>query len=133
MGVNSIRLAKQTIKSSFNTVLLRVVYNTNRPLNGFVKHVTPLHELTNLVYAFSCHCRNDCVGRTSQHFHVRREQHVTKRVLFNDEAKPKRDQSSIHEHHQNNSSCSENYMDSRFEILYIERNTYHLCSRISIH
>ena len=44
MGVNYVRLAKQAsqaIKSSYNSVSLRVVYNTNRPLNGIVKDATP--------------------------------------------------------------------------------------------
>ena len=80
MGVNSVRLARQAIKSSYNNVSLRVVYKTNRPLNGIVKYVTPPHELSNVVYVFSCHCGNDYVGRTSQRFHVRREQHVTKKL-----------------------------------------------------
>ena len=83
MGENSIRLAKQAslaIKSTFNSVSLRVVYNTNRPLNGIVKDATPTHDLSNVVYIFKCHCGNDYVGRTSQRFHVRREQHVTKKL-----------------------------------------------------
>ena len=132
MGVNSVRLARQAsqaIKSSFNSVLLRVVFNTNRPLNGIVKDATPPHELSNVVYVFSCHCGNDYVGRTSQRFHVRREQHVTKKLkkfIFNDEAKPKGDQSSIHEHLLNNPVCAKNYMDSRFKIVSRARNTYHL-------
>ena len=55
------------------------MYNNNRPLNGVVKDVTSYHELSNVVYVFSCHCGNDYVGRTSQRFHVRRKQHVTKK------------------------------------------------------
>ena len=79
MGENSIRLAKQAslaIKSTFNSVLLRVVYNTNCPLNGIVKDATPTHDLSNVVYIYKCHCGNDYIGRTSQRFHVRREQHL---------------------------------------------------------
>ena len=66
---NSIRLAKQAslaIKSSFNSVLLRVVYNTNCPLNEIVKDATPTHDLSNVVYVYKCHCRNDYIGQTSQ-------------------------------------------------------------------
>ena len=79
MCENSIRLAKQAslaIKSTFNSVLLRVVYNTNCPLNGIVKDATPTHDLSNVVYIYKCHCGNDYIGRTSQRFHVRREQHL---------------------------------------------------------
>ena len=60
MGENSIRLAKQAslaIKSIFNSVSLRVVYNTNRPLNGIVKDATPTNELSNVVYIFKCMLR----------------------------------------------------------------------------
>ena len=102
--------------------------NTNRSLNGIVKDATAPHELSNVVYVFSCHCRNDCVGRTSQQFHVKREQHVTKKAnvfIFNGEAKPKGDQLSIHEHLLNNPSSAENYMDSKFKILFRARNIYH--------
>ena len=83
MGLTSIRLARQAsqaIKSSYNSVLLCVVYNTNRLLNGIDKDATFPHKLRNVLYVFSIHCGNDYVGRTSQRFHVRREQHVTKKV-----------------------------------------------------
>ena len=85
IGENSIRLAKQAsleIKSTFNSVSLRVVYNTNCPLNGIVKDATPTHDLSNVIYIFKCRSGNDYVGQTSQCFHVRSEQHVTKKVYF---------------------------------------------------
>ena len=66
---------------------------------------------------------------TSQRFHDSREQHVTKklkRFIFNDDVKPKGEQSSIHEHLFNNPICAENYLDSRFDILSRAKNTYHL-------
>ena len=53
MEKNSIRLAKQAslaIKFTFNSILLRVEYNTNRLLNGIVKDATPTHYLSNIVY-----------------------------------------------------------------------------------
>ena len=78
-GENSIRpfkLASLAIKSTFYSVSLRVVYNTNCPLNGTVKDAT--HDLKNVVYIFKCYCENDYEGRTSQSFHVRREQYVKK-------------------------------------------------------
>ena len=67
--------------------------------------------------------------KTPQRFHVRREHHVTKklkRFIFNDNVKPKGEQSSTHEHLLNNPICAENYLDSRFKILSRARNTYHL-------
>ena len=80
MGVKSIKLARQAsqvIKLQFNSFLLCVVYNTKYPLNGIGKYAP--HELSNVVYVvFSCHCGSDYVDCTSQQFHVRQEQHVTK-------------------------------------------------------
>ena len=85
MSENSIRLAKQASlakKISFNSVSLRVVYNTNRPPNRIVKHATPTHILSDVVYILNCHCGDDYVDRTSQCFHVRRVQHVMKNLYF---------------------------------------------------
>ena len=94
-----------------------------------VKDATPTNDLSNVVYIFKFHFGNDYVGRTSHRFHVRWEQHVTKklkRFIFNGDVKPKGEQSSIHEHLLNNPSCDENYLSSRFEILFRARNSYHL-------
>ena len=91
-------------------------------------------HISNVVYVFSCHCRNDCVGRTSQQFHVKREQHVTKKAkmfIFNGEAKPKGDQLSIHELLLNNPKKTTWTVDSKSyrEQETLSRNT----SRIAIH
>ena len=132
IGENSIGLAKQAslaIKSTFNSVSSCVVYNTNRPLNWIVKDATPTHDLNNVVCIFKCHCGNCYIGWTSQRFHVRQEQHVTKKLkkfIYNDDVKPKGEKSSIYEHLLNNPICAENYLDSTFEILSRARNTYHL-------
>ena len=132
MGENSIRIDKQAslaIKTNFNSVSLRVLYNTNRPINGIVKDATPTHDLSNVVYIFKCHCGNDYVGRVSQRFHVTREQHVgkkLKRFIFNGDVKSKGEQSSIHEHLLNNPVCAEKYLDSRLKILSRAKITFHL-------
>ena len=94
-----------------------------------MKVATKTHDLSNVVYIFKCNCGNDYVGRTSQRFHIRREQHVTKKLkifIFNDDVKPKSEQSPIHEHLLNNLICVENNLDSKFKILSRARNTYHL-------
>ena len=105
------------------------MYNTNRPLNGILKDATPTYDLIYVAYIFKCHCENDHVGRTSQHFHVRREQHIRnklKKLISNDDVKPKGKQSLIHEHLLKNPIYAEKYLDSRFEILSRARYTYHL-------
>ena len=79
MGVKSKTLAKQVshaIESTFNSVVLRVVYNTKRPLAGIVKDAIPPHELSNTVYV----CSNHYIGRAYQRFHVKRDQHVIKKL-----------------------------------------------------
>ena len=67
-----------------------------RPLNGIVKDATPTYDLSNVLFIFKFQCGSDYVGRTLQRFHVRREQHVTKMLFFNDDIKPKGEQSFIH-------------------------------------
>ena len=94
-----------------------------------MKDATKTHDLSNVVYIFKCNCVNDYVGRTSQRFHIRREQHVTKklkRFIFNDDVKHKGEQSPLHEHLLNNLICVENNLDSKLRILFRARNTYHL-------
>ena len=67
--------------------------------------------------------------KTAQYLNIFLIAHVTKklkRFIFNDDVKPKGEQSSIHQHLLNNPVCAENYLDNRFEILSRARNTYHL-------
>ena len=61
------------------------MYNTNRPLAGIEKDVTSLHELNNVVYGY--YFGSNYIGRTSQRFHVRCDQHDTKvlKNVFNGE------------------------------------------------
>ena len=72
----------------------------NKP--GITKDATPTHDLNSAVYIFKYKKNggNDYVGRTSQRFYVRREQHVTKKLknIFDDEVKAKGEQSFVHEH-----------------------------------
>ena len=49
-------------------------------LYGIVKDATKTHDLSNVVHIFKYNCVNDYVVRTSQRFHIRREQHVTKKL-----------------------------------------------------
>ena len=51
---------------------------TDRPLTWIYKDVSTTQEKNNIIYKFSCHCGNDYVGKTSQRFHVRIDQHVLK-------------------------------------------------------
>ena len=57
---------------------LRTILYTDRPLSGNYKDVSPRQEKSNIIYKFSCHCGSDYVGKTSQSFYVRTNQHVPK-------------------------------------------------------
>ena len=98
MGKNSIRLAKQAylaVKFNIYWVQLRYLYITDHLLNGIVIDASFTHDFSNVEDIFKCHC--GVVGRTYIRFYVRREQHVTKkliRIIFNEDIKPKGEQSS---------------------------------------
>ena len=84
----------------FNIVVLRVVYNTNRPVTGVVKDATPAHKLSNVVYMYICHCVKNYIACTSQRFHDRSKKDVTKnlkKLIFDGESRPKGEQLSVHE------------------------------------
>ena len=82
MDESLIRLATQASLASlsnFKCVSLHDVYNTNLLLNRVGKDATSTHKSSNVVYVDKFNCGNDYVGRMSQRFHFRREQHVTKK------------------------------------------------------
>ena len=69
---------KHTINSSFRAVNLQISYLTRKPLNGIFKDVNPDPEKYNVIYQFKRQCDSVYIGRTSQRFHLRRDQHVSK-------------------------------------------------------
>jgi len=71
------RLSKE-IENVYHTIKLRPVFGTRKPLNGTNKDVSPTHKKSNIIYKFSCHCGSGYVGKTSQRFHIRQNQHVPK-------------------------------------------------------
>ena len=68
---------KDIVGNTYGGVKLRIAHLTKKPLKGISKDVTPVQEKHNVIYHFKCHCDSDYVGRTSQRFHIRRNQHVT--------------------------------------------------------
>ena len=66
------------INQVFGSVRLTTNLYTDGPVCGVYKDVSPTHEESNIIYKFSCHCVSDYVGKTSQRFHVRINQHVSK-------------------------------------------------------
>ena len=120
---------KNIVNSTFRSVQLRISYFTRKPLNGICKDTTADHEKSNVIYKYRCHCDSVYVGRTSQRFHIRRDQHVTKSLrtwMQTGVNKPTNRGSAIAEHLLNNPECANNYSDSNFSIISKARNEYHL-------
>ena len=120
---------RDIVGNTYGAVKLRIAHLTKKPLNGIFKDVTPVQEKHNVIYHFKCHCDSDYVGRTSQRFHIRRDQHVTKSLrnwLLNGSDKPGNSPSSIAEHLLNNPECAKHYEDNKISILATGRNAYHL-------
>ena len=120
------QLYSQT-KIVLEKIVLRAVYNTDRPLNRIVKDATATHDLSNVVYIWKFYCGNDYVSRTSQRFHVSREQHVTKKLkiffFFITTLSQK-----VNNYRSLNTFLIVlvvYYLDSRFKILSSARNSYH--------
>ena len=68
---------KDIVGNTYGAVKLRIAHLTKKPLNGISKDVTPVQEKHNVVYHFKYQCDGDYVGKTSQRFHIRRDQCVT--------------------------------------------------------
>ena len=76
-----------------------------------------------------CHCDSIYIGRTSQRFHLRRDQYVSKflrKWMANRGNKPTKSSSAIGDHLLNYPECSKHYYDNKFTILTKGRNIYHL-------
>ena len=123
------KTVKYTVNSTFNSVQLRISHATRKPLNGICKDRTADQEKSKIIYMYKCHCDSEYIGRTSQRFHIRRDQHVfnsLRRWMDTGLKKPSNRSSAIAEHLLNNSDCAKNYSDSNFSILSKARNDYHL-------
>ena len=124
---------KDIVGNTYGAVKLRIAHLTKKPMNGISKDVTPVQQKHNVIYHFKCHCDSDYVGRTSQRFHIRRDQHVTKSLrnwLLNGSDKPGYSPSSIAEQ----SGMRETLR--RQKILYLGYRTECFpfkCSRVSVH
>ena len=99
---------------------MRITQFTRRPLDGIFKDVTPDHQKNNIIYRFKYHCNSVCIGRTSQRFYLRRDQHITKSLrnwMANGDNKPNKSPSTIGDHFLNNPECYKHYNDDEFSIL----------------
>ena len=134
IGSVSERFNKQLeniVGKTYASVRLRTVFQTRRPLSGISKDRSPTHDINNVIYKFKCHCDSEYVGRTSQRFHLRRDQHVPKMIkdwVNGKSPRPFHRQyfTSIGQHLYDNPTCASNYRDDMFSILTRGRNNFHL-------
>jgi hypothetical protein len=120
----------RVVHQTFDSVRLRVIYQTNKPLSGICKDVTPIHERNNTIYYFKCHCDSEYIGRTSQRLHRRRDEHVPNNIrewINGTKSKPKANYfTAIGSHLLDNPTCAQHYSDRMFKILARGRNQFHL-------
>ena len=120
------------VEKTFGSVRMRVIFTTQTPFNGRIKDPAPIHGKSNVVYHFQCHCDSAYIGRTTQRFHKRRDQHVPKylREWTKNTTKrpPKRSTvpTAIGQHLLENPKCAQHYSDDRFTFLARARNAFHL-------
>ena len=129
------KLVESAAKQCFSAVELRFVYSTNELLSAANKDLLPALQKSNVIYQFSCHCDSQCIGRTSQRLRDRIKQHVLKSIrscsFSQKRLLPARrcksstqtntqslaSDSAIGLHLLQNSTCAQDYDDSRFSIL----------------
>ena len=122
---------KDGVARAFGAVRLKVAFQTQRLFNGVSKDVSPTTDINNVIYHYQCHCDSEYVGRTSQRFHLRREQHIPNNIrkwMVNQTGrKPEAKYfTAIGRHLLDNPECARNYHDGRFRILTRGRNRFHL-------
>ena len=122
---------KDGVSKTFGSLHLRVVFKTRSLNHRLPKDVSPTSELNNIIYYFKCHCDSEYVGRTSQRFHLRRDQHVPNNIRKwmqdLDSRKPSANYfTAIGDHLLSNEECAKNYRDDMFSILARGRNQFHL-------
>ena len=122
---------RDIVGKTYGSVRLRTVYKTRKLLTGINKDVSPTHDKNNVIYKFKCHCDSEYVGRTSQRFHIRRDQHVPKLLrnwIDGNSPRPfhRHYFTAIGQHLFDNPICARNYNDSRFSIVTCGRNNFHL-------
>ena len=121
---------KHTINSTFEAVNLRISHFTRKLLDGIFKDVTPNPEKNNAIYQSKFHCDSVYIGRTSQRFHMRMDQHVSKSLrnwMANNGYKPTKSPSAIGDHLLNYPECYKHHNDNKLTSLTKGRNIYHLC------
>ena len=120
----------EEIGQVFGSVRLRTVLYTYRPLSGIYKDVSPIQEKSNIIYKFSCHCGSGYVGKTSQRFHLRINQHVPKIIrswINGTSAQPKKNYfSAIGQHLLDNQVCAKNFKENSFSVVARAENSFQL-------
>ena len=122
---------KEIVQKTYGSVRLRTVFQTRKPLNGICKDRSPSHVKNNVIYQFKCHCDSVYLGRTSQRFHLRKDQHIPRNLrnwIEGNSPRPfhRKYFTAIGQHLFDNPNCAHNYNESMFSIVARGRNNFHL-------
>ena len=137
------RQIKIAIRSCYESVIPHIMFRSRPMLPKMRKDVLPTLSSQNVVYKFSCYCKSNYVGQTTQTLQKRMSQHVPKCLLdyqkfvcdnSGEQFDKKRmvsiinakKQSSICEHLVNNPECLKNYSNVRFRPIAQARSSFHL-------
>ena len=75
---------KNTVNCTFRSLQLRISLFTGKLLIGIYKDITTDQEKSKVFYKYKCYCDSVYIGRTSQRFHISKDQHVTKSLRIFD-------------------------------------------------
>ena len=138
------RQIKIAIRSCYESVLPHIIFQSRPILPKMRKDILPTSFSQNVVYKFSCYCKGNYVGQTSQTLRKRMSQHVPRCLLEYQQfvcdnksggqfdkrhmisVNNAKKQSSICEHLVNNLECLKNYNSERFKPIAQARNSFHL-------
>ena len=146
IGKPSYRFERQieaAVYNCYESVRTRIIFQSRPMLPKMRKDVLPTLSSQNVVYQFTCYCKNNYVGQTSVTLRKRISEHVPKCLLdyqkfLNDNNGNKFDdkrmgyvnnatkRSSVCQHLAMNLECLKNYAATRFRPIAQARNSFHL-------
>ena len=138
------RQIKNAVRSCYESVTTHIISQSRPMFSKMRKDVLPTLSSQNVVYKFSCYCKSNYVGQTSQTLRKRLSEHVPKCLLvyrefllkksdgenFNEKkitlVKNAMKRSSVCEHLANNLNCLKNFSTDMFRPIAQARNSFHL-------
>ena len=138
------RQIKNAVRSCYESVTTHIISQSRPMFSKMRKDVLPTLSSQNVVYKFSCYCKSNYVGQTSQTLRKRLSEHVPKCLLVYREFLLKKSdeenfdekkmtlvknamkRSSVCEHLANNLNCLKNFSTDMFRPIAQARSSFHL-------